>query len=157
MLIRNSDLIKPKSYMIKLLTVAFLSLTLFACGQKETIDKDKERVDKVCDTYMNLFAAGKTGDAIQLLKQNTVMTSSSVDTLQVTIANQMNDYFPAYGKMLSAEFVVERKIKDYIAKRFYILRFDKYYLKFDFTLYKGINGWTITNFKYNEDLIELLY
>jgi hypothetical protein len=75
--------------MIKLLTVAFLSLTLFACGQKETIDKDKERVDKVCDTYMNLFAAGKTGDAIQLLKQNTVMTSSSVDTLQVTIANHV--------------------------------------------------------------------
>lgn len=143
--------------MTNLLTVAFLSLTLIACGQKKTIDKDKERVDKVCDTYMSMFAAGKTGDAMQLLKQNTVMTPSSVDTLQVTIANQMDDYFPAYGKMLSADFVMERKIKDYIAKRFYILRFDKYYLKFDFTLYKGTNGWTITNFKYNEDLIELLY
>ena len=78
---------------------------------------------------MKLFAEGKTYDALQLLKQNTVMTPSTIDTLQVTIDNQMNDYFPAYGKMISSDFIIERKIKDFIAKRFYILRFDKYYLK----------------------------
>ena len=100
---------------------------------------------------MKMFANGKTIDALQLIKQNTVMTPSSIDTLQVTITNQMNDYFPAYGKILSSDFVMERKIKDYIARRFYILRFEKYYLKFDFTLYKGSSGWTITSFKYNED------
>ena len=144
--------------MTKFLTIAFLSLTLIACGQKkQLIDKDKERIDKTCDTFMNMFADGKAVEALQLIKQNTVMTPSSIDTLQVTITNQMNDYFPAYGKMLSADFVIERKIKDYIAKRFYILRFEKYYLKFDFTLYKGTSGWTITSFKYNEDLTELLY
>jgi hypothetical protein len=143
--------------MTKLFTVAFLALILITCGQKETIDKDKERINKVCDSYMNMFATGKTDEAMELLKQNTVMTPSTVDTLKVTLANQMNDFFPAYGKMISAEFVLEQKIKDFIAKRFYILRFDKYYLKFDFVLYKGNNGWTITNFNYNEDLIEVLY
>ncbi len=96
--------------MTKFLTAIFISLTLVACGQKnQTIDKDKERIDKVCDTFMKLFVDGKTGDALQLLKQNTVMTPSSIDTLQVTITNQMNDYFPAYGKMLSADFIIERK------------------------------------------------
>ena len=127
--------------MTKYLSIIFLSMTLVACGQKtQSNDKDKERIDKVCDTFMNLFAEGKTSDALQLLNQNTVMTPSSIDTLKVTIANQMNSYYPTYGKMLSADFIIERKIKDYIAKRFYILRFDKYYLKFDFTLYKGSNG-----------------
>jgi hypothetical protein len=144
--------------MTKYLSIVFLSMILVACGQKtQSHDKDKERIDKVCDTFMNLFAEGKTSEALQLLKQNTVMTTSSIDTLKVTIANQMNDYFSAYGKMLSADFVIERKIKDYIAKRFYILKFDKYYLKFDFTLYKGSAGWTITTFNYNEELIELMY
>ncbi|HEU5167253.1 MAG TPA: hypothetical protein VFU29_17035, partial [Chitinophagaceae bacterium] len=109
------------------------------------------------DTFMKLFAEGKTHDALQLLKQNTVMTPSSIDTLQVTIDNQMENYFPAYGKMLSYEFITERKIKDFIAKRFYILKFDKYYLKFDFTLYKASSGWTVTNFKYDEELVELLF
>ena len=144
--------------MTRFLTVASLSLILVACGQKkQTIDSDKERIDKVCDTFMKLFADGKAVEALQLLKQNTVMTPSSIDTLQVTITNQMNDYFPAYGKMLSGEFIIERKIKDFIAKRFYILKFDKYFLKFDFTLYKTNSGWTITNFSYDEELVELLY
>ena len=144
--------------MTKYLTVIFISMILVACGQQtQPIDKDKERIDKVCDTFMKLFADGKAVDALQLLKQNTVMTTSSIDTLQVTITNQMNDYFPAYGRMLSADFIIERKIKDFIAKRFYILKFDKYYLKFDFTLYKTNTGWTVTNFKYNEELTELLY
>ena len=144
--------------MTKILTVAFLLLTLTSCGQKnQSVDKDKQRLDKVCDTFMKLFTEGKTHEALRLLKQNTVMTPSSIDTLQVTIDNQMDNYFPAYGKMLSYEFITERKIKDFIAKRFYILKFDKYYLKFDFTLYKASSGWTVTNFKYDEELIELLF
>lgn len=144
--------------MTKLLTIAFLSLCLVSCGQKtQLVDKDKERLDKVCDMFMQLFVDGKTDDALQLLKQNTVMTPASIDTLQVTIDSQLRNYFPAYGKMLSYDFIIERKIKDFIAKRFYILKFDKYYLTFDFTLYKTTNGWTVTNFEYNEELTELLY
>lgn len=144
--------------MTKILTVAFLLLTITSCGQKnQSVDKDKQRLDKVCDTFMKLFTEGKTHEALRLLKQNTVMIPSSIDTLQVTIDNQMDNYFPAYGKMLSYEFITERKIKDFIAKRFYILKFDKYYLKFDFTLYKASTGWTVTNFKYDEELVELLF
>ena len=144
--------------MTKFLTAIFLSLTLIACGQKtQSVDKDKQRLDKVCDTFMSLFSQGKTHDALQLLKNNTVMMPASIDTLQVTIDNQMNDYFPSYGRMLSYEFITERKIKGFIAKRLYILKFEKYYLKFDFTLYKASPSWTITNFTYNEDLVELLY
>jgi len=144
--------------MIKLLTIFFLSLTLTASAQKnQSFDRDKERVDKVCDTFMTLFTQRKIHDAMQLLKENTVMEPASIDKLQGTVDNQMENYFPAFGKMLSYEFIIERKIKDFIAKRFYMLKFEKYYLKFGFTLYKVSTGWTITNFKYDEDIIELLY
>ena len=144
--------------MTKLLTVFFLSLALVSCGQnQQSTDKDKERINKVCDQFMQTFADGKIQGALQLLKQNTVMAPATIDTLQVTIVNQADKAFPAYGKILSYDFVTERKIKDFIAKRFYILKFDKYYLKFDFTLYNNGKGWTITNFNYNEDLIEVLY
>lgn len=141
--------------MTKLLTAFFLSLALVSCGQnKLSTDKDKERIDKVCDQFMQAFADGKIQEALQLLKQNSVMLPATIDTLQVTIAEQADKFFPAYGKILSFEFVTERKVKDFIAKRFYVL---KYYLKFDFTLYNNGKGWTITNFNYNEDLIEVLY
>lgn len=144
--------------MVKLLIIFLISLTVVSCGQnKPNIDKDKERIDKVCDKFMQTFAEGKVSNALQLLKQNTVMTPASIDTLQVTISNQVNNLFPVYGKMLSSEFIIERKVKDFISKRFYILKFDKSYLKFDFTLYNNGNGWTITSFTYNEELLELLY
>jgi hypothetical protein len=144
--------------MTKFLTATFLSLTLIACGQKsQPIDKDKERLDKVCDTFMQYFSKEQFTGALNLLRQNSVLEPEKIDTLQATIENHSHNVFPAYGKMLSAEFITERKIKDFIAKRFYILKFDKYPIKFDFTLYKGSNGWTITSFTYNEELNELLY
>jgi hypothetical protein len=144
--------------MTKFLTVAFLSLTLISCGQKtQPVDKDKQRLDKVCDTFMQTFTKGQFKEAIALLKQNSVLEPEKLDSLLVTIQNHSTNGFPAYGKMISVEFVTERMIKDFIEKRFYILKFDKYPIKFDFTLYKGSNGWTITSFNYNEDLIELLY
>ncbi|MDX1936378.1 MAG: hypothetical protein SFU21_04660 [Flavihumibacter sp.] len=143
--------------MRKFLTVIFITMTFVSCGQKRPpIDKDKERINNVCDTFMKMFVDGKTSEALELLKRNTVMTSSSIDTLEVTMANHINQYFPLYGKLLSSDFITERKIKDFIATRFYVLRFEKYYLKFGFTLYKTNTGWTVTNFKYDEELAELL-
>jgi hypothetical protein len=67
------------------------------------------------------------------------------------------NYLQVAGKILSYDFISERKIKDFITKRFYILKFDKFYLKFDFMLYNNGDKWTITSYAYNEDLIELLY
>lgn len=144
--------------MTKLICAAFLSLTLLSCGQsKPNRDNDKERIDAVCDKFMQTFQEGKISEALQLLKQNTVISPSSIDTLQSTITKQMNNIFPSYGKMLSYEFISEHEIKDFIARRFYILKFDKYFLKFDFTLYNNGKSWTITGFNYNGELLELLY
>src|SRR4051794_10657667 len=144
--------------MNKFFTAAFFSLIFISCGQtKQITDKDEERLDKVCDTFMQYFSKGQFKEALQLLKQNSVLESEKIDTLQVTIENQAQNIFPAYGKMLSAEFMTDRKVKDFIEKRFYIVKFEKYPLKVDFTLYKSSNSWTITSFNYNEDLMELLY
>ena len=146
-------------FMTKILTTVFLSLTIVACGQNKQsiIDKDKERIDKVCDTFMESFSKGHFKEALELLKQNSIIEPEKLDTVLVTIENQSHNVFPAYGKMRSPEFIVERKVRDFIAKRFYILKFDKYPVKFDFTLYKSTNGWTITSFNYNEELTEILY
>ena len=136
-------------------TILLTSFTLISSGQTKP-DKDKERINSVCDKFMQNFRDGKVSDAMQLLKQNSVMAYSTIDTLQATVTDQINNIFPGYGKILSYQFIMERKIKDFIAKRFYILKLEKYYLKFDFTLYNNGTGWTITNFSYNEDLIEVL-
>lgn len=144
--------------MTKLIWVSIFALTIASCGpNKLQVDKGKERIDNVCDSIMQAFAKGNFPDAFEILKQNTVMLPSTIDTLEVRTANYAKNVFPAYGKIRSYEFISEHKIKDVITKRFYILKFDKYYLKFDFTLYNNGDDWTITSFAYDEDLVELLY
>ncbi len=144
--------------MTKLIFATIFTVTILSCGQdKAPFDKDKERIDAVCDKFMQTFRDGNLSGAMEILKQNSVMGNSAIDTLQQTIKEQMNKILPSYGKMLSYEFISEHKIKNFITRRFYILKFDKYYLKFDFTLYNNGNGWTITGFNYNEELLELLY
>ncbi len=134
------------------------SLVFTGCKPtSQPADKDKVRLDKICDSFMQLFMEGQAHNAVLLIKKNTILSSAMIDTLQITVDNQINSYLPTYGKMRSYELVVERKIKDFLSKRFYILRFDNYYLKFEFTLYKTTSGWKITGFKYDEDLTELLY
>lgn len=142
--------------MTKFLTVAIISLTLIFCGQTTPPDdKGKERLDKVCDSFMKLFVEGKNVEAMQLLKRNSLMTAETIDKLNETIEKQIREYFPGYGKIVSYEFILEKKIKDFVAKRFYILKLEKYYLRFDFTIYKSATGWNITHFKYDDELNEL--
>lgn len=144
--------------MTKLICATVLAMTIFSCREnKLQVDKGKEQIDKVCDSVMQAFTKGKFPEAFDILRQSTVMSPSTIDTLKMKTASYANNAFPAYGKIRSYEFVSEHTIKDFITKRFYILKFDKYYLKFAFTLYNNGDGWTITSFAYNEDLIELLY
>jgi hypothetical protein len=138
-----------------LLTI-IVTLTVSSCRQTKP-DKDKERLDEVCNQFMKEFSAGKTTDAVQLLRQNSVLSPVNLDTLDKEIKRQMKLLIPDYGKMISYDFISEHKVKDFITRRFYILKFEKYYLKFDFTLYKSSTGWTITGFNFNEELLELLY
>ncbi len=143
--------------MTRLFTIIISSVLMISSCQQKQIDKDKERINEVCDSFMQEFSSGNIPKAIDLIKQNSVLSPSTLDTIQVQIVNQLNISLPEYGKMISYDFVSEHKVKDYIERRFYILKFEKYYLKFDFTLYKSINGWTITMFNFNDELIELLY
>jgi hypothetical protein len=143
--------------MTKILTIFFLCLTLISCGQPEqNSDKDKNRIDNVCDNFMRQFVAGQTDEALKLLKQNTAMQPNTIDTLNLNISDQIKNIFPQFGKMLSYEFVKEKKVKDFLAKRFYIIKFSKFFLKVDFTIYNSGNGWTITSFYYNEEVEDLL-
>jgi hypothetical protein len=143
--------------MIRLFLLTFIaSLSFFSCKPTKP-DKDKERLDEVCNKFMDEFNAGKISEAIQLLKENSVISPAALDTLEIEIERKMNMLLPNYGKMISYEFISEHKIKDFIVRRFYIQKFEKFYLKFDFTLYKSSTGWKITGFEFNEELLELLH
>jgi hypothetical protein len=101
---------------------------------------------------MQNFADSKVQDALDLVRKNSRIAPATIDHLQEKILEQMEKIFPVYGKTRSYVYVKEKTIQDILARRFYILRFEDYYLKFVFTLYNSEKGWTITTFDYNEDV-----
>ena len=140
--------------MTRLLTVLFLSLIFMSCNL--STDAGKDKIDNVCDQIMENLAQEKFSEAMQLFKQNTAITSAKIDSLEVKIENQAKNIFPDYGTMRASGFLTEKRIGNAIAKRFYLLKFDKYYLKFGFTLYNNGKYWLITNFIYDDEVDELL-
>jgi hypothetical protein len=137
-----------------IVSILFLSFSLSACAQPKPA-RTKEELAAACDKLMQTFRDGKFKPAMQMLKQISLIKYSKIDELAEQANNQMVDLADTYGKIVSYEFVNEKAIKDFIYKRSYVLRFEKYYLKFSFILYKATAGWTITHFVYNEEIEEL--
>ena len=70
---------------------------------------------------MKNFRYGKLSEALQLLKGNSVMFSVMIDSLEVKIVRDQQKISEGYGKKLSYQFIEERKVKDFIARRYYLL------------------------------------
>lgn len=131
-----------------------LILSIFFCQSciEANADKGKESVINSCDNFMRTFQDNKFEEAIESLKKSSVIPDSTIESLKVTVRNQMASTAISYGKINAYQFVSEKSINNFLSRRAYVLLFDRYYLQFIFTIYKGNNGWTITNFDYNDDI-----
>ena len=144
-------------FMFKAFFTFLFSLVLISCSQPKN-DESKDRIDTVCDKIMQSFSKGKISEAMHLIKTNSVVESASIDSLQMKMTAQNNgNPFSAYGETLSYEFIQEGKVNNIVVNRYYILRFKRYFSKFTFTLYNNGSDWTITNFNYNDEILEVLH
>jgi hypothetical protein len=152
----RSSLIDQTVHMNKLLFFHLFALvTLYSC-QASIKDTEKEKLTTECDKFMNTFSQGQFTKAVDLLKPNSLLGEAAVDSLKITISEQMQAIVPRYGKIKSYTFVDEKAVKDLITQRSYLLLFEGFYLKFQFILYKSSYGWKIVGFEYNENIDGLL-
>lgn len=104
---------------------------------------------------MQTFVEGKFSKGIQLFKRNSVMDTATVNGIDKTMNEQMNGIMPVYKKILGYELIEEREVKNTIVRRRYLLKFETYFLTFDFILYNNGTGWTVSNFNYKDEPREL--
>jgi hypothetical protein len=141
--------------MIRLFLAAFLGLSLCACNEKQTMDPDKVRIVNLCESFMQNFRDSKLIAAMDILRNNSIISKETIENLYNTIVAQ-EPVFRRYGNVKSYDFIEEKGITTGLAKRYYILRFEHYYSIFQFTIFKTVNGWRITHFKFDDELGELL-
>jgi hypothetical protein len=141
--------------MTRLFLATLLSLSFCACNEKQTMDPDKVRIVNLCETFMQNFRDSKLINAMDILRNNSIISKETIESLYNTIISQ-ESVFRRYGNVKSYDFVEEKGITNGLAKRYYILRFEHYYSIFQFTIYNSANGWRITHFKFDDELGELL-
>lgn len=141
--------------MFRLFLLTIFSFFLASCTEKQTMEPDKARIVNVCERFMQDFRDTKLLAAMDLLRDNSIISPESIESLYKQIIEQ-EGIFRRYGNVQSYEFIRERRVTDGLAKRYYILRFENYYSIFQFTIYKTTKGWRITHFKYDDELAEVM-
>ena len=142
----------------RMLKLSFLLILVTSCQStfcQINHPKNKQEIIGICDKFMDTFKNGKYTEAFDLIKPYTVIEDYKLDTLAYKAKQQMISLSSSFGKVLSTELIVQKVGKNTLSKLIYVLKFEKSFLKFSFVLYNNGNGWSITNFKYDEEMDEL--
>lgn len=135
-------------------TLFFTGAAFLASGQSKDFTS-KEKLDSFCDSVMMILASEKFSEGIQLFRRNSVMDTVTVNNIGSTLQEQMVGILPAYGKIREFELIGIRTITNTLARRRYLLKFETYFLTFDFILYNNGTGWTVSNFYYRDEPLTL--
>jgi len=140
--------------MKKIIGTVMLSLAfIVSSGQSRFTTRDS--LNDFCDKLMQTLVSGKYSEAIQSFNKKSVMDASVIDNIDKTLVDQMPGILPYYGKIVGYELIEEKELKNALARRKYILKFENYFLTFDFVLYNNNTGWTVSNFYYKDETKEL--
>ena len=141
--------------MRKLISIIFLSIIFSVSHGQSKMFTTKDSINIFCDKVMQTLVDGKYSAAIQMFKQRSVMDATVIDKIDKTLNDQMPGILPYYGKIMSYELVEEKQLKNALIRKRYILKFESYFLSFDFVLYNNGTGWSVSNFYYKDETKEL--
>ena len=141
--------------MRKLISIIFLSIIFSVSHGQSKMFTTKDSINIFCDKVMQTLVDGKYSAAIQMFKQRSVMDATVIDKIDKTLNDQMPGILPYYGKILSYELLEEKLLKNALIRKRYILKFESYFLSFDFVLYNNGTGWSVSNFYYKDETKEL--
>ena len=116
---------------------------------------DRKSISDSCDKVMKLIQSGSYAEGMMIVKRNSIMKEDALHDLATKMDEQLQVVSSVYGKVIGVSFVKDKNISDVLFKRLYLLRLERYYLKFGFIVYRGSNGWVMTGIIYNEDIEEL--
>ena len=133
----------------------FLSLIMSLSYGQAKLFTTRDSLNMFCDKVMQTLINGKYSEGIQLFRQKSVLDTSTINSIDKNLNEQMANLQPYYKKIVGYEFIEERPIKNSVVRRRYLLKFENYFLTVDFILYNNTTGWTVSNFNYYDNPKEL--
>ncbi|MBN8852830.1 MAG: hypothetical protein BGO55_03645 [Sphingobacteriales bacterium 50-39] len=136
------------------LFLVIISASKFSFGQQYH-PQSKQEIFAACMRFMDAFKASKYENAFRNLRSYSAIEDYKIDTLVKKVKEQMTSINSYYGKALSYEEISEKDVKNSLIRLVYLVKYEKYFLKLVFILYNNGSYWTISNFKYTEDIADL--
>ena len=141
--------------MNKMLITFSLCLVISVSYGQAKFFTTRDSLNMFCDKVMQTIMERKFSDAIQLFRQRSVMDTTTINTIDKTLTEQMANLQPYYKRLVAYELIDEITIKNSVVKRRYLLKFENYFLTVNFVLYNNSTGWTVSNFNYYDNPNEL--
>ncbi len=140
--------------MRKLVFLLFCFISLQGIGQTK-IAAEKIKISEACDKIMSAFSRQDFDSFLTLLKEHSVVDPIAIDSLKPKIISAISTTADENGKFLGTAFILEKSAGQVASKRYYAIRFERYFLKCKFSLYNNGIRWVITGFSFDEEFSEL--
>ena len=143
--------------MIKLIFTFFFCLTVAATNAQNVAKPfiSRDSLNLYCDKIMQNFRDSKFSEGMQMFKRHSLLDIATIDNMDKTMIEQMANVLPVYKTVVGYELIEEKSLKNTLVRRRYILKYENYFLTFDFILYNNGSGWAVSNFIYKDAPMEL--
>ena len=142
--------------MKKAILLLFLfTTTLFYAQQMEL--RDQAAIEEACKSAMEEFLKMNYNEAFLIMKAFSAVSDDSFEKLRTQSVEQSAFAIKKYGQPLDYTKIKERELTGVLKEITYIVRHEKYGLRFQFQLYRGKdNLWRLTNFLWDDELKKLI-
>jgi len=114
-----------------------------------------DEMKKLTDQIMNEVSTGDFEGGLKAIKQQTAIPSAEFGAMVGQATMQYPVATSRFGKSMGQEFIREDRVGQSLARLLYIQRFEKHAMRWIFYLYRGIDGWAINGFMFDDRTSEL--
>jgi D-aminopeptidase len=128
---------------------------LSSIASSETLP-DKEAAKKLAESVMKKVEAGKSAEALDLVKPYLIIPMSEFEVMKNQLAMQAPMIEQRFGETIGVELAEIEDVGESLMLVMYIQKFEKHLMRWKFYFYKPKDGWVLNTFN-TDDKIQLMF
>ena len=95
------------------------------------------------------------GKAFNMIRPYFPIDESTFDNIKNQTESQLAGIESDFGKLVDYRLVKVKKIKDFVIRYVYVIRYEKHPVRWVFTYYKGKNSWHLDKLQWDDKIDRL--
>jgi hypothetical protein len=117
--------------------------------------KNRKDAEWLCELFMVKLVELGTEEAFMTLRPYSVVTEENFEIFVDQADKIIETVKPDYGAVVGHVLLQERSVKDTVLRYVYLLKFEKYALRWMFYFYRADDEWLFSEFNVDNKLYEL--